>query len=145
NRMGAFMQYRTLASGLGFFALWLSSACATDPGDPGTGTDSAHPALLDRSTPIPPGGVCPAGGTSVQAGADVNGNGVLDDEEVERTTTVCGAVTPPPPLSDIFVGDFTADDWNDADKVAALGSARIIVGALTVAPAAAAVLPRLET
>ncbi len=45
---------------------------------------------LIRQTAIPPGSVeCPAGGVLLESGLDANGNGVLDDVEVERSTVIC--------------------------------------------------------
>jgi hypothetical protein len=41
--------------------------------------------------PAPAGDVCPAGGTVVVAGRDDDGDGVLDDDEIETTDYVCDA------------------------------------------------------
>jgi hypothetical protein len=47
-----------------------------------------HPALT-RVVLVPPGADCAQGGRALQAGADVNHNGVLDDAEVTSTERVC--------------------------------------------------------
>lgn len=47
-----------------------------------------HPALT-RVVLVPAGEDCPRGGRALQAGADVNGNGLLDDAEVTSTERVC--------------------------------------------------------
>jgi hypothetical protein len=99
--------------------------------------NAAPPKTIVRKDPLPPGKECPNGGTAVRTGVDKNGNGVLDDDEVENTVYVCSD-------SDVWEGDFTSADWNDAQKVATLGRARVVTGSLTIDPAAAVHLPRLE-
>lgn len=42
----------------------------------------------------PPGANCPDGGVAVQTGADDNGNGAVDDDEIETTSYVCGGASP---------------------------------------------------
>jgi hypothetical protein len=51
---------------------------------------AAPPAILTRTAEELPGTVCPSGGTRVEAGPDVDGDGVLDDDEVRSTSVVCG-------------------------------------------------------
>jgi hypothetical protein len=80
----------TASSFAGLAALAAFGAC-TDPGAPAHGGND----ILTRTNPIAPGAVCPAGGTAVETGRDQNGNGVLDDAEVEQTSTVCAPDTPP--------------------------------------------------
>lgn len=46
-----------------------------------------------RLVPLPAGATCPAGGTDVRVGLDLDGNGVLDDAEVSSSAPVCGGVT----------------------------------------------------
>src|SRR3954471_15819627 len=53
----------------------------------------SEPALLTRRDLEPSGANCPLGGTAVRAGLDRNGNGTLDDTEVERTEYLCNAAT----------------------------------------------------
>ncbi len=61
--------------------------------------DSEEPlTTLIRSTPADAAD-CPDGGTSVAVGGDANGNGVLEDAEVDSTTAVCG--TPPTGIGDL--------------------------------------------
>jgi hypothetical protein len=52
-------------------------------------------ALLLRQDAEPAGGNCPAGGVAVRAGLDANGDDVLQDEEVTKTSYACGAVLRP--------------------------------------------------
>jgi hypothetical protein len=95
------------------------------------------PKTLVRKDPLPPGKECPSGGSAVRTGADRNGNGVLDDDEVENTIYACSD-------SDVWEGDFTSADWSDAEKVARLGRVRVVTGSLTIDPASAVHLPLLE-
>lgn len=69
---------------------WLATLCVMSACS-GSDTD---PALLERRTAVAPGNACPAGGTQIQVGADRNGNGVLDDDEVERVASVCNPESP---------------------------------------------------
>jgi hypothetical protein len=55
------------------------------------------PPVLTRTTAEPAGGNCATGGTRVDAGRDVNRDGVLDDAEVERTSYACAEPVPAPP------------------------------------------------
>ena len=49
--------------------------------------------VLFRWSEVQPGTQCALGGTTVQSGADANGNGVLDNEEVTQTSSTChGAI-----------------------------------------------------
>jgi hypothetical protein len=100
--------------------------------------NAAPPKTLVRKDPLAPGSKeCANGGTAVRTGVDKNGNGVLDDDEVENTVYACSD-------SDVWEGDFTSADWSDAQKVATLGRARVVTGSLTIDPAAAVHLLRLE-
>ncbi len=69
------------------------------------------PPTLVRSDVEPPGEHCPEGGTAVSAGGDSDGDGILDPEEIDQTSYVCSA-------SELWNGDFTADDWADPAAVA---------------------------
>ncbi|HEX3765176.1 MAG TPA: hypothetical protein VHW23_41050 [Kofleriaceae bacterium] len=72
----------------------------------------------------------------MQTGIDDNGDGALQDTEIDQTTRVCN------PL-DLMEGDFAESDWSDPVKVAALEGARVVTGSIA-AGQHAAVLPRLE-
>ena len=92
---------------------------------------------LTRQDPLAPDAQCPAGGTSVSVGVDDNGDGVLEDGEIDQTTVVCNS-------TDVWVGDFTAADWNDPVAVAALEGAKLVTGSLTIQSSASVSLPALE-
>ncbi len=49
----------------------------------------AHLLRVEEVDESNPGAACPAGGLRVQSGFDANGNGALDDVEVQRTEFVC--------------------------------------------------------
>lgn len=49
--------------------------------------------VLTRRDPEPAGEHCPNGGAAIRAGSDRNGDGVLDDGEVEHTDYVCNGPT----------------------------------------------------
>jgi hypothetical protein len=52
------------------------------------------PMTRTRVADVPAGPRCPAGGHVVMSGPDRNGDGVLDDDEVERSEVVCNGVAP---------------------------------------------------
>lgn len=56
-------------------------------------TSSPTPAELVTTATEPPGANCPNGGTAIETGHDLDGNGALDPSEVQHTTYVC---TPSP-------------------------------------------------
>jgi hypothetical protein len=62
-------------------------------GDGANGKDGANGApgtsMLVRTVAEPAGANCASGGQTLQLGADVNGNGRLDDDEVQETRYVC--------------------------------------------------------
>ncbi|ADO70947.1 DUF7151 family protein [Stigmatella aurantiaca] len=71
------------------FILALTSCVS--PSDHGTdGKDASV-----RLTPEPPGARCPQGGTAIQTGLDDNGDGVLNDSEVQQTSFVCSGGSNP--------------------------------------------------
>lgn len=73
------------------------------------GTNGKGGVLL--STKHIDGGVaCPTGGNTVSTGPDTNDNGVLDDDEVSGTVTLCdaGAVF----QSGVVTGDYRMPGWN---------------------------------
>lgn len=92
-------------------------------------------AVLVREEPRAPSLGCPTGGLDVRTGLDDDGDGALQDGEIDRTTSVCGA-------QEVWEGDFTARDWADPQKVAALQGVRVIDGSLEIAASGA--LPLLE-
>ncbi len=101
-------------------------------GSPGA---EAPPTRL-RFSVVLPGAACLVGGTRVEAGADDDGDGLLDDAEVEDTQILCDE-----PL--MYPGDFVLDDSSDA---AALNAYDGVAGDLTVSDLDVAVmLPRLRT
>jgi hypothetical protein len=65
------------------------SVCDPAPGMP--------PAVLTRTATEPAGTNCAAGGTRIDAGRDLSGDGVLADDEVERTAHACTDPIPDPP------------------------------------------------
>jgi hypothetical protein len=77
-------------------------------------------ALRTRIVSLPPGAQCPAGGIEFQAGRDSNGNGQLDDGEVESRTVSCG---------DVVAGNLEIK--TDADMSAA-ANVRVVTGFLRV-------------
>jgi hypothetical protein len=93
--------------------------------------------VLVRKDPLAPGPECPKGGIAVQTGVDDNGDGVLQDAEIDQTTHVCSSL-------ELWDGDFTADDWKDPLKVAALHGARVVTGALAIVSDPPVSLPVLE-
>jgi hypothetical protein len=62
----------------------LSAACATEP----------EPDLLSRFEDLSPGATCAAGGVSIVSGHDLDGDGLLDADEIESRTPRCTALTP---------------------------------------------------
>jgi hypothetical protein len=61
-------------------------ACVDPPPPPPVSPPSS---VLTRTDPLAPGGACALGGTAIQVGIDLDGDGVLDDAEITQTTTVC--------------------------------------------------------
>jgi hypothetical protein len=73
-----------MRSSIPFVVLAFAAACsspAPQPGGPG--------ATLTRDDPEPPGANCTNGGTAVRVGVDDNGDGILEDSEVDQTQYVC--------------------------------------------------------
>jgi uncharacterized delta-60 repeat protein len=77
--------------------------CSGEPG--AAGADGA--AALVRVVAELPGPACPAGGVRVEAGVDDDGDGVLDDAEVDSSEPVCGARSAggPAPVPAEWIGD----------------------------------------
>lgn len=84
---------------------------------------------LIRFDPEPEGANCDHGGTAVSAGLDANGDGVLEDVEVQSTSYLCSVL----PLPSTIDGDFTIE--SDID-LARLGGVTEITGDLIFASTA---------
>src|SRR5690242_6491351 len=67
--------------------------CAEDPPERPSQSPPPPPATLTRRDPEPAGQNCPHGGTAIRVGPDRNGNGMLDNAEVEHTDFVCAPAT----------------------------------------------------
>ncbi|SEU07764.1 DUF7151 family protein [Stigmatella erecta] len=65
--------------------LVLALTACTAPSESGTNGKDASVRLV----PEPPGARCPQGGTAIQTGLDDNGDGALNDSEVQQTSYVC--------------------------------------------------------
>lgn len=84
-------------------------------GPAGPTSDAAGPqgpagdTALVRTTAEPEGNNCTSGGIAVEIGIDANGNGVLDDSEVEvsRTTYVCNGENAAAPPCGVVEGSVT--------------------------------------
>lgn len=88
------------------------------------------PAVLVRLRDEPAGARCTSGGTAVQSGRDRNGNGALDDDEVERTDYACAyelltRVTPEPAGARCTVAGARFDSGRDRDEDEVLDDAEI--------------------
>src|SRR5689334_11093339 len=80
---------------LGGVLVWvafLAGGCAADRPEPAS--QPLPRPTLTRRDPEPVGQNCAHGGTAIRIGPDGNGNGVLDDNEVEHTDFVCVLATP---------------------------------------------------
>ncbi|WP_342376669.1 hypothetical protein NVS55_35685 [Myxococcus stipitatus] len=55
---------------------------------------TAFPGILVSTVPVPKGAVCPHGGQLTHAGSDLNGDGLLSDEEPSRKVTTCRELEP---------------------------------------------------
>lgn len=97
---------------------------------------AAREVLLLRADAEPAGANCAAGGVAVKAGLDANGNGLLDDVEVDKVRYQCGeaAPTPPPVLTRTAAepagvhcpaGGTRVDAGPDRDGSGALGDAEV--------------------
>lgn len=68
-----------------------------------------------------PAGIhCPIGGTAVETGSDANGNGALEDDELDHIDYIC---------SDVVLGDLSI---NSMAQLGAFASIRGVTGTLTV-------------
>lgn len=73
------------------FGLAGCDALKGDDGKDGADGDDGADAVpyLTETVDVPPGSTCPAGGVKVSYGLDENGNGELDDAEVEGSEIIC--------------------------------------------------------
>ena len=80
-----FRSFKVVAT---FSALAALVACAGSTADEAPGTSA-----LSSLSPEPSGAECPAGGTRIATGVDVDGNGVLDPSEVKSSQVVCNGAS----------------------------------------------------
>jgi hypothetical protein len=85
---------------------------------------------------IEPGEECPAGGVAVHVGTDDDGDGTLDDEEIEQTTVVCDP-------DEIWEGDLTITDL-DPETAERLAGVRVVTGSVFVLTNDRVDMPALE-
>ena len=72
------------------------TACSGGGGGSAPEADGDNPSVAAKTSVIPPGDAdCPNGGILVETGIDENGNGVLDDNEVDATEKVCNGTQGP--------------------------------------------------
>ena len=68
----------------------VAPACSDDPAAPAGSDDPATPGVaLARSTALPAGGRCAFGGTELAVGEDLDHDGTLDDNEIQRRSVSC--------------------------------------------------------
>jgi len=79
------VRFETLKRSVAYTLLLVIAACGGSSGNGGNGSPNQLVRLEDEA----PGGNCFHGGVAVMIGADDNGNGVLDDGEVDSTVYVC--------------------------------------------------------
>ncbi|QSQ22889.1 hypothetical protein JY651_48670 [Pyxidicoccus parkwayensis] len=92
--------------------------------------ERAAPTLLSRVRSEPAGENCPTGGSAVESGLDVDGDGELSREEVTTTRHVCGVrallrVAAEPPGERCPVGGTVAQSGPDLDGDGALDDAEV--------------------
>ncbi|WXH27654.1 hypothetical protein WA016_01578 [Myxococcus stipitatus] len=92
--------------------------------------ERAAPTLLSRVRDEPAGATCATGGSAVESGLDVDGNGELSREEVTTTRYVCGVrallrVDPEPPGERCPVGGTVARGVPDMDGDGQLDDAEV--------------------
>jgi uncharacterized repeat protein (TIGR01451 family) len=79
------------------------------PGPTGPMGDAGLNSLI-RLTDLPPGNVhCMAGGTEIQVGVDTNGDGMLENGEVQQTTFICNGTSATTPSADLAIVASTSD------------------------------------
>lgn len=75
---------------IGLPVLVLAACGDGDDGKDGVKGDTGATALT-KVSPVSANETCPFGATLLQAGVDTNGNGELDDSEIQSSSTVCSA------------------------------------------------------
>lgn len=93
----------------------------TDGNAGAPGTDGSQTVV--RVTPEPPGANCPLGGQRIEAGIDLNGNTVLENDEVTTTGYVCESSS----FATFFFGDLVI---SSADDLARAHPYEVVVGNL---------------
>ncbi|HEX3760079.1 MAG TPA: hypothetical protein VHW23_15290, partial [Kofleriaceae bacterium] len=80
-------------------AVAAAGAIAACSDDAARSVRAPMPRVVARVDPAP-ASLCPDGGSVVRSGLDDNGNGVLDDDEVDASAVLCNdpPVAPPPPI-----------------------------------------------
>lgn len=82
---------RSIGWSMLFVTAWVvGCGSSTDPAEP---MQPAPPALLTRRDAEPAGQNCPLGGTAIRAGLDRNGDGILEDSEIDHTDYLCNSPT----------------------------------------------------
>ncbi len=79
---------------LGFVAMGgiLAGACGSE-GETGGSQSASKPSTLTSVEEVDPGAACEAGGAVIHTGADVNGDGTLQTDEIESSVNVCAGTT----------------------------------------------------
>lgn len=116
-----------------------SYACTGARGEDGEDGEDGATALI-RTGIEPRGSACPDGGTRVFAGVDRNGNGELDEDEIQTESVVCGG---PARACSSLDSSLSLKTALDALSVAAAGCSRI-EGDLEVEGASLSSLQGLE-
>lgn len=83
-----------MLTALGAATVLMLSGCGGAAGTPPVG--EPHPSTAFRSSAVGPSAQCQAGGIEVQAGIDLNGNGLLDATEVQSVQLVCNGLAGAP-------------------------------------------------
>ncbi len=100
-----------------------------DPGEVNTTTyvcDSAAGGSLVRVDDEPPGANCVTGGVAVHSGFDADGDGVLDDDEIDDTAYVCADGSG---IDGVIFGDVGIGAASDADRLVGI---RRVTGFITI-------------
>lgn len=88
--------------------------------------DGAAGGSLVRVDDEPPGASCAAGGVAVHSGFDDDGDGVLDDAEIDDTAYVCADGAG---IDDVIFGDVGIGAASDADRLVGI---RRVTGSITI-------------
>ncbi len=129
-----FSTHRAMVIGLVASFLYLLSGCGSSGGGGGD-TEPVRQAVSTaaRTTPLPSGDAdCPQGGVLVKTGIDENGNGLLDDSEVDAEQKVCHGVDTKVAIRDEPIGPNCAngglriDSGQDANANGVLDASEIL-------------------